>query len=83
MLVGDLMNAFDGVKVFSATQEQPRGELGERVTDWMASHPEISVVEIRVTQSSDSSFHCIALIVFYKGALRPSLLPTITKRRPR
>ncbi len=57
---------FDAVKVFSATMQQDRGRLGERVTDWLAENPGIEVAEAVVTQSSDEAFHCIAITVFYR-----------------
>jgi hypothetical protein len=62
--------AFTGVKVFSATMFADRGALGEKVTSWIADHPENSLTEIIVTQSSDASFHCIAISVFYRHSAR-------------
>jgi hypothetical protein len=56
---------FNGVKVFSATMVADRDQLGEKVTAWIAAHPEKKVTEISVTQSSDEAFHCIAITVFY------------------
>jgi hypothetical protein len=56
---------FNGVKVFSATMVGDRGNLGERVTEWLQANPEFEVCEIVVTQSSDEAFHCLALTVFY------------------
>lgn len=66
------MNAFDGVKVFSATMVEPRAVLGESVTTWIAAHPEVEVVDMVITQSSDMKFHCIAITVFYRGVLKQS-----------
>lgn len=60
-----VQNKFDGVKVFSATQYKDREVLGERVTEWLASHPMYRPVDVVVTQSSDASFHMIAISVFY------------------
>ena len=57
--------AFNGVKVFSATMFADRERLGDRVTGWLAEHPDINVVDMKVTQSSDASFHCVAISVFY------------------
>jgi hypothetical protein len=59
-------SGFDGVKVFSATMFQDRARLGDRVGEWLALHPEIAIDDLVVTQSSDSSFHCIAITVFYR-----------------
>jgi len=58
--------AFNGVKIFSATMFADREQLGEKVTDWIAHNSQPEVTEIVVTQSSDASFHCIALTVFYR-----------------
>lgn len=58
---------FNGVKVFSATLFNDRLQLGEKITAWIADNPRHEVTEIIVTQSSDASFHCIALTVFYRS----------------
>lgn len=55
---------FDSVKVFSATKARERGMLGEDITTWMAQHPKLKVVDKIVTQSSDSEFHCLSIIIF-------------------
>jgi hypothetical protein len=59
------MMKFNGVKVFSATMFQDRDQLGEKITRWLADHPTYELVEITQTQSSDHSFHCVALTVWY------------------
>ena len=41
--------------------------LGEKITAWIADNPLNELVEIDVTQSSDASFHCIALTIFYRS----------------
>ena len=64
-------SAFNGVKVFSATMFADRDRLGDRVTDWIAVNPHLKVTEMRVTQSSDAAFHCVAITVFYNEALKP------------
>ena len=56
---------FNGVKVFSATMAQERDQLGERITVWLREHPDHRVVDTIVTQSSDESFHCLAITLFY------------------
>jgi hypothetical protein len=56
---------FNGIKIFSATMVADREQLGEKVTTWLKAHPALIVTEMVVTQSSDSSFHCIAITVFY------------------
>lgn len=59
------MSAFNGVKVFSATMVRDRNELGEKVTEWIRAHPKCDIVDYKVTQSSDSEFHCITISLFY------------------
>lgn len=56
---------FNGVKVFSATMFATRDRLGDQVTEWLASHRDLTPTDIVVTQSSDSEFHCVSIIVFY------------------
>jgi predicted CopG family antitoxin len=57
---------FDGVKVFSATKHKERDELGEVVTRWLRNKKgTIELVDKQVTQSSDSEYHCVTIIVFY------------------
>jgi hypothetical protein len=58
---------FNGIKVFSATMFNDRQLLGDKVTAWIADNPRKQLTEIIVTQSSDASFHCIALTVFYRS----------------
>ena len=62
---------FNGVKVFSATMFADRDRLGEKVTDWMASHRDLLVTRFMLTQSSDDAFHCIAITVFYNDPAHP------------
>jgi len=57
--------AFNGVKVFSATMFAQREALGDAVTNWITNNPQFDVSDVVVTQSSDASFHCIAITVFY------------------
>ena len=47
-----------------------RGQLGEKVTAWIASSNHRKLTDIVVTQSSDASFHCITIAVFYHEAFR-------------
>jgi hypothetical protein len=58
---------FNGVKVFSGTTYADRAALGDRVTSWMAAHPECRIVDVVVTQSSDDAYHCITITVFYRS----------------
>ena len=59
---------FNGIKVFSATLFNDRQQLGDKVTAWIADNPRNELTEIIVTQSSDASFHCIALTLFYRSS---------------
>ena len=56
---------FNGVKVFSATMAQERDQLGEKITQWLSTHPGVEIVDKIVTQSSDEAFHCLAITLFY------------------
>ena len=56
---------FNGVKVFFATMVAQRDRLGETVTEWLAANPTYEVADMVVTQSSDNSFHCISITVWY------------------
>ena len=56
---------FNGVKVFSATMAQERDQLGEKITQWLSSHPGVEIVDKIVTQSSDEAFHCLAITLFF------------------
>lgn len=55
-----------GVKVFSATKARDRELLGETITEWLRSNPDIELVDKIVTQSSDSEFHCLTITLFYR-----------------
>jgi hypothetical protein len=61
---------FNGVKVFSATMFVDRGQLGDKVTTWIASNSQRKLTDIVVTQSSDAAFHCITISVFYHEPTR-------------
>jgi len=60
------MDGFNGVKVFSATKAREREELGEEITQWIRSNPQIQILEKVVTQSSDREFHCLTITLFYR-----------------
>jgi hypothetical protein len=47
-----------------------RGQLGDRITAWIANGPQRKLTDIIVTQSSDAAFHCITISIFYQEALR-------------
>jgi hypothetical protein len=56
---------YNGVKVFSATKAGDRENLGEKVTAWMRAHPQCRIVNTTVAQSSDASFHCLSIVLFW------------------
>ncbi len=51
------------IKVFSVTKAKERLVLGERVTAWIAEHPELEISRSIVMQSSDRQFHCISIVL--------------------
>ena len=57
---------FDGAKVFSATKARDRDDLGEVITKWIRDNPHLEIVDREVRQSSDSEFHCVTLIFFFR-----------------
>lgn len=58
---------FEAVKVFSATKQKDRDELGEVITRWLNERRnEVEVLEKTVTQSSDNEYHCLTVILFYR-----------------
>jgi len=59
-------SAFDGVAIFSATKFKEREDLGETINRWIRDHPGYEIVDTVVRQSSDASFHCLSIIIFYK-----------------
>ena len=47
---------------------QERDQLGEKITQWLATHPGVEIVDKIVTQSSDEAFHCLAITLFFNQA---------------
>jgi len=60
------VNAFNGVRVFSATTAQDREALGDRVSRWLRENPDARVVDQVTVQSSDEAFHCLTITLFYR-----------------
>ena len=60
--------AYDGVRVFSATTLARREKLGEDITGWLNAHPDRIPVNAVVRLSSDSRFHCLSIVVFWRMA---------------
>ena len=55
-----------GVKVFTTSLVSHRARLGELVTEWLDNRPALEITDIVVKQSSDSRFHCLSIVVFYR-----------------
>lgn len=55
------------MKVFSCTMARDREQLGERITDWLKQHPELTPVDTAVSQSSDQESHCLTVMLFLAG----------------
>lgn len=67
------MNAFTGVKVFSASVFGLRATLDAAVTQWLAAarrRPSFELVDVVIRQSSDEAFHCLSIVIFYKEKQR-------------
>jgi len=58
---------WNGCKVFTATKARERDGLGDELTRWLAANPEVEVVDREVLQSSDREFHCLSIVIFYRG----------------
>jgi len=65
--MGEVINGYDGVKVFSTTLARDREVMGEMVTRWLKEHPNVEVTHTKVSQSSDREFHCLSIVVFYRA----------------
>ena len=57
-----------GCKVFSATMHKDRDALGETISAWLRTKPNITITDKIVTQSSDEAFHCLAITLFFTEA---------------
>jgi hypothetical protein len=56
-----------GMEIFSATMHKERQLLGEWITRWLEANPQVRLVDKIVTQSSDSQFHCLTIVIVYTG----------------
>jgi hypothetical protein len=61
-----LLCGYTGAKVFTATKAVERERLGDAVTAWLGADTSIEVVDTVVRQSSDQTFHCLSIVVFYR-----------------
>lgn len=57
---------YDGVKVFSATKYRDREVLGDFLTSWVSTQPDLEIVDHVVRQSSDVAYHCLSILIFYR-----------------
>lgn len=61
------MTPFDGIKVFTASMLKEREDLSNRVNTWLEKNKlAVELVDREIRQSSDSSYHCLSIILFYK-----------------
>jgi hypothetical protein len=61
------MLPFSAVKVFSSSMAREREVLGDRVGEWLKRHPELTIVDTVVTQTSDREYHCLTITLFLEG----------------
>lgn len=57
--------------MFSVSTYGARLELSDRINEWLAQNRDIEIVDKEVLQSSDSSFHCYTLTLFFVRTSRP------------
>lgn len=75
---------FDAVKIFSTTMARDREQMGERIAAWLQQHPEFTVVDRVVTQTSDQEYHCLTMTLFLSGSVERYLAepPPAARVRP-
>lgn len=65
------MAEFEGIKVFTASMMRERDGLSHRVNRWLAKNEgAITIVDKEVKQSSDAAYHCLSIVLFYRGKAR-------------
>ena len=52
--------------MFSATKVKDREVLGEFITNWLRTNPQVEIVDKVVRQSSDAEYHCFTVVLFYR-----------------
>jgi len=55
--------AISAVKVFAATKQRDREELGDRVAAWVNANSQLEVLQVVVSLSSDRKFHCLSMVL--------------------
>jgi hypothetical protein len=66
MMPPEGLTGWNGVQVFSSTMFGRREKMGEDVTNWLRAHPDRIPVDTVIRQSSDSRFHCLTIVVFWR-----------------
>jgi folate-dependent tRNA-U54 methylase TrmFO/GidA len=61
------MERFTGCKVFTTTLARDREAMSDTITRWLQDHPELEIVDKVVALSSDRQFHCLSIVLFYRG----------------
>lgn len=61
----------DGLKVVSVTTPSRRAHLSDEVTTWLQAHPDRRLVDVIVRQSSDTHYHCISILIFWRAGSLP------------
>ena len=56
-----------------------RERLGERVSDWLAANPQLEVLQTIVSQSSDSAYHCLSLVLLCAENPAASTAPALVE----
>jgi len=77
------MTQFDAMKVFSTTLQRDRDVMGERISQWLKDHPELTPVETQVTQTSDREYHCLTVTLFLRGDASKMLAAAPAPAHPR
>lgn len=57
---------FSGCEVFSSTMHRDRDAMGQKITAWLESHPDLEIVARDALQSSDSQYHCVTIVLWYR-----------------
>ena len=63
---------YEGIKVVSVTTPTRRAQLGDELTAWLQAHPNRAPVHVMVRQSSDTRYHCISILVFWRAETLPA-----------
>ena len=64
-----------GLRVFSATKARDRAVLGDVITEWIRSHPDLELFDKVVLQSSDREFHCLTIVLLFRSRSNGGAVP--------